>query len=105
MRGEAEKFMPLVREMMDSGLRHTRARGIDVSLWRQRNMERMGDFGDDDIEFDSSAFYTHVRTMIRTCTRVMVTPRLLCVGSERGEVGDLSLMGRAVVNDVGPRLT
>ncbi|KAL6560907.1 hypothetical protein OROHE_006084 [Orobanche hederae] len=49
--------MPLVREMMDSGPRHTRARGIDASIRRQRDAERMYDFGDEDVEFDSSTFY------------------------------------------------
>ncbi|KAL6542680.1 hypothetical protein OROHE_010200 [Orobanche hederae] len=59
MRGGAGKFMPLVREMMDSGPRHTRPRGVDASVQRQWDAERMGDFGDEDAESDFSAFYSH----------------------------------------------
>ncbi|KAL6509493.1 hypothetical protein OROGR_022803 [Orobanche gracilis] len=42
MRGGAGKSMSLVRELMDSGPRHTRARGVDASVRRQREAERRG---------------------------------------------------------------
>ncbi|KAL6561923.1 hypothetical protein OROGR_002930 [Orobanche gracilis] len=40
MRGGAGKSMPLVRELLDSGPRHTRARGVDASIRRQREAAR-----------------------------------------------------------------
>ncbi|KAL6530871.1 hypothetical protein OROGR_014731 [Orobanche gracilis] len=60
MRGGAGKSMPLVRELLDSGPRHTRARGVDASIRRQREAARRdhvpcSDFGTE----DSSGYYSH----------------------------------------------
>ncbi|KAL6533033.1 hypothetical protein OROMI_027145 [Orobanche minor] len=59
MRGGAGKSMPLVRELLDSGPRHTRARGVDASVRRQREAARRdhvpcSDFGTE----DSSGYYS-----------------------------------------------
>ncbi|KAL6583053.1 hypothetical protein OROMI_005131 [Orobanche minor] len=58
MRGGAGKSMALVREMIESGPRHTRARGVDASVRRQREAARTAhigssDVGDEDLEYDS----------------------------------------------------
>ncbi|KAL6581971.1 hypothetical protein OROMI_005985 [Orobanche minor] len=60
MRGGAGKSMPLVRELLDSRPRHTRARGVDASVRRQREAARRdhvpcSDFGTE----DSSGYYSH----------------------------------------------
>ncbi|KAL6497243.1 hypothetical protein OROGR_029172 [Orobanche gracilis] len=60
MIGGAGKSMPLVRELLDSGPRHTRARGVDASIRRQREAARRdhipcSDFGTK----DSSGYYSH----------------------------------------------
>ncbi|KAL6516044.1 hypothetical protein OROGR_019349 [Orobanche gracilis] len=60
MRGGAGKSMSLVRELLDSGPQHTRARGVDASIHRQREAARRdhvpcGDFGTE----DSSGYYSH----------------------------------------------
>ncbi|KAL6581046.1 hypothetical protein OROMI_006969 [Orobanche minor] len=58
MRGGAGKSMALFREMIESGPRHTRARGVDASVRRQREAARTAhigssDVGDEDLEYDS----------------------------------------------------
>ncbi|KAL6505242.1 hypothetical protein OROGR_025059 [Orobanche gracilis] len=60
MRGGTGKSMPLVRELLDSGPRHTGARGVDASIRRQRKAARRdhvpcSDFGTK----DSSGYYSH----------------------------------------------
>ncbi|KAL6515742.1 hypothetical protein OROHE_018432 [Orobanche hederae] len=60
MRGGAGKSMPLMRELLYSGPRHTRARGVDASICRQREAAcrdhvPCSDFGTE----DSSGYYSH----------------------------------------------
>ncbi|KAL6547107.1 hypothetical protein OROMI_022828 [Orobanche minor] len=60
VRGGAGKSMSLVRELLDSGPRHTKARGIDASVRRQGEAARRdhvpcSEFATE----DSSGYYSH----------------------------------------------
>ncbi|KAL6498526.1 hypothetical protein OROHE_026623 [Orobanche hederae] len=97
MRGGAGKSMSLVRELLDSGPRHTRARGVDTSVRRQREAARRdhvpcSDFGTD----DSSGYYSHDED----------DDQDIFEGGDDDSSFDLCrVLSLPAVNDVGHRMT